>query len=520
MPVDKLDTLAAKNYVSGVDTAEEMAYPQNDQARAAMGVDSVWSGGDTGAGVTIAVLDSGIDTSNPDFPALNTSNSKDYSNYPYLDDTITNTVTGHGTHVTGSVLGRGVNSATYKGMAPSASLVFLKIGNDTTSDSSYDAAIYAIRDAVDVYHVKIITMSYGGWSQYHDGSDQISQTVDYAVSHGATVFISAGNYANKGWHYSGTIAANSTTADIPVTAASGMSSLPMNLVWFDGGIHNNLSLRYYNSSHALLASTSGSQSTSPRGTEAVATFLNTATAADTYYLQVHNSSTSSQFFHIYYNGSDPTVTFTNPDPNYTLTTPADADNAIAVGAYVTRKSWTSYTGSLYSSSQTVGQIGTFSSRGPRVDVGAPGKPDIVAPGSAIISARDPIYTPGNTNYDSFIIDNDGQNLNGSGPADYYVMQGTSMACPMAAGVGALLLSKNPALTPAQVKNALETTATDKGTVGFDNIYGWGLINASAAITSITAPVPASSSLSVELMIVGLAMLIVLFTLRRVRLSQR
>ena len=73
------------------------------------------------------------------------------------------------------------------------------------------------------------------------------------------------------------------------------------------------------------------------------------------------------------------------------------------------------------------------------------------------------------------------------------MEGTSIACPLAAGVGALLLSKNPALTPAQVKNALETTATDKGTAGFDNIYGYGLINASAAINSITPPTVAFSS---------------------------
>ncbi len=46
-------------------------------------------------------------------------------------------------------------------------------------------------------------------------------------------------------------------------------------------------------------------------------------------------------------------------------------------------------------------------------------------------------------------------------------------------------AKNSALAPAQVKNALESTATDKGTDGFDNIYGYWLINASAAINSIT-----------------------------------
>ena len=214
MPVDQLDTLSAKDYVVRMDTAEQEALPQNDQARAAMGVDSVWTGGDTGAGVTVAVLDSGIDTSNPDFPALNASNSKDYSNYPTLDDTITNTVTGHGTHVAGSLVGKGFNGPTYKGVAPDASLVFLKVGNDTTSAASSSAIIYALKAAVDIYHVKIINLSYGEWSEYHDGSDAVSQAVDYATGQGAAVFVAAGNDADKSWHYSG-IASAGLGPDIP-----------------------------------------------------------------------------------------------------------------------------------------------------------------------------------------------------------------------------------------------------------------------------------------------------------------
>ncbi len=61
-----------------------------------------------------------------------------------------------------------------------------------------------------------------------------------------------------------------------------------------------------------------------------------------------------------------------------------------------------------------------------------------------------------------------------------------MASPHAAGVAALILDKNPTWTPAQVRHALESTATDKGTTGFDNIYGWGLINALAAVNSLLA----------------------------------
>lgn len=65
-------------------------------------------------------------------------------------------------------------------------------------------------------------------------------------------------------------------------------------------------------------------------------------------------------------------------------------------------------------------------------------------------------------------------------------QGTSMASPHVAGVAALLLSVNANLTPDQVETALESTATDLGAVGKDQIFGHGLVNALAAIQSVNA----------------------------------
>ena len=58
----------------------------------------------------VAVLDSGIDTSyaGTEFPS--SFEKMDYSNYPTLDPNVANITTGHGTHVAGSVLGRGINS--------------------------------------------------------------------------------------------------------------------------------------------------------------------------------------------------------------------------------------------------------------------------------------------------------------------------------------------------------------------------------------------------------------------------
>ncbi len=60
-------------------------------------------------------------------------------------------------------------------------------------------------------------------------------------------------------------------------------------------------------------------------------------------------------------------------------------------------------------------------------------------------------------------------------------QGTSMACPHAAGVAALMLAVDPGLTPAEIEQMLESTANDLGAPGQDNIYGAGLINAFQAV---------------------------------------
>ena len=513
MPLEILNELSDVNYVVRLDTAERVLESQNYLGTQKINADDVWALSYNGTDVTIAVLDSGLDVTHNDIPTP-------VASWDYAEDdaTIANTVTGHGTHVTGSVLGRGTQSnGVYKGTAPGADLVFLKIGTDASSGAPTSAIVNAMREAADNYTADIITMSYGGWDAYHDGSSQEAQAIDYAVSQGAVVFVSAGNNANDDEHYSGNISANSSTDFIQVDVSgagidNSQTAFAYNLVWYDNtGTSNDLELEYYDSSYALLPSTNGVQSESPRGTESEYSAYDyyLATGSYTVYLKVKNNSDNSQFFHIYYDSSynypdAGTVTFNNPDSDYTISSPADADSAIAVGAYTTREYWWDFYNDRYpaTSSETVDTIATFSSRGPRVDSGAPPKPNIVAPGSAIISCRDddvyswkpPRGNLGNNYASARYIDNDGPNADnttrndGNGPADYYIMQGTSMACPMAAGIAALILEKNPSLTPAQVKQAIENTAIDEGAVGFDTTYGWGLIDALAAVGSVPSTI--------------------------------
>ncbi len=64
--------------------------------------------------------------------------------------------------------------------------------------------------------------------------------------------------------------------------------------------------------------------------------------------------------------------------------------------------------------------------------------------------------------------------------------GTSAACPVAAGVGALLMSAIPGLTPETLKQALMSTSIDIGPLGWDTDTGSGVINAATAYAFLRA----------------------------------
>lgn len=68
---------------------------------------------------------------------------------------------------------------------------------------------------------------------------------------------------------------------------------------------------------------------------------------------------------------------------------------------------------------------------------------------------------------------------------YAKLSGTSQATPCVAGVMALMLHKNPSLTPAQITEAIETTATAKPASGKNNIVGAGRIDALLAVNAVT-----------------------------------
>ncbi len=129
----------------------------------------------------------------------------------------------------------------------------------------------------------------------------------------------------------------------------------------------------------------------------------------------------------------------NNSSHNTLNAPADGDSVVAIGAVNSGKIRAS-----------------FSSVGPTFDGRI--KPDLMAMGDGTYAASN----SSNTSYRSF--------------------SGTSASCPLAAGVPALMLEKDYSLTPIQIRTILRNTADHSAAP--DNLYGWGTIDALAAMNQI------------------------------------
>ena len=199
--------------VSRIEAAVPLA-PALDTSLPSIGVDRVWNQtGLRGDGITICVIDSGIDANHSSLDDLDDINATkdpkviafyDASNSPDVTDGSTAPFDpdGHGTHVSAIAAGTGHGSPDFRyiGVAPAARLVGVKIlQNGSTSMSSGDAlrGIEWAMSNKDRFGIRILSMSFG--AQFvapgltNDGSSAMSQLCDQAAAQGLVVVAAAGN---------------------------------------------------------------------------------------------------------------------------------------------------------------------------------------------------------------------------------------------------------------------------------------------------------------------------------------
>ncbi|ARX83518.1 serine protease [Streptomyces alboflavus] len=177
----------------------------------------------------------------------------------------------------------------------------------------------------------------------------------------------------------------------------------------------------------------------------------------------------------------------------TIGDPSLADHVVSVGASVSKETWAANYGSEVTKKN---DMFNFSSRGPREDGGF--QPLVTAPGSAINTTQ--TWLPGSPVAEA------GYKL----PAGYSMLNGTSMSSPQAAGASALLLSaakqQRVDLTPAKLRTALTSTAHRipgvqayaQGTGLIDVVDAWAAVKGGAKAHEYTVKAPVDTALEQEL----------------------
>jgi serine protease AprX len=300
--------------------------------------------GYTGAGVGVAVIDSGVASWHDDLTYQGTSTlvrGQNGQRVPAFVDFVAGRTTpyddyGHGTHVSGIIAGNGYDSwGARAGIAPDAHLVSLKVldGSGRGVISNVIAALeWAVANKA-AYNIRVINLSVGAAVTESFNTDPLTLAAKRAVDAGIVVVAAAGNFGK-----------------------------------------NELGQVQYGA----------------------------------------------------------------------ITAPGNAPWVLTVGASSTE-------GTVWRSDDV---MASYSSRGPTaIDFQA--KPDLVAPGTGVVSLADPtslLYTTKS----AFLLS--GTLLLGTKP--YLSLSGTSMATPVVAGSVALMFQANPNLTPNLVKAILQYTAQE------------------------------------------------------------
>jgi serine protease AprX len=327
--------------------------------------------GVTGKGVTVAVMDTGVDFTHPDLAPAMKANVKiagigqdPLPTVPIEGIPNSDTSSGHGTHVAGDVAGRGTASGgEQKGMAYGASLVGIGTGEALSIFTALEGYDWMLENQKK-YDIRVVNNSFGTGFTPFDPMDPVSLATKKATDAGIVVVFANGN---------------------------------------DG---DEMSMNPYASAPWVIPVAAGSKSGK------VTDFSSGGIEADTVGMQFQQTEVVGE-------------------PRKPLN----------MGLY---------------------------------------HPAITATGEDVVSTRSNTTITPLTSFPE-----DSKRIPPDQLLYYHTLSGTSMASPEAAGIVALLLEANPALTPPQVRMALQITARTIPGVPFFK-QGYGYVDASAAVELVRA----------------------------------
>jgi subtilisin family serine protease len=478
---------------------QQAANPEMATALAMTGADIAQNTlGLTGAGIKVAVMDTGIDYDHPDLggcfgpgcrvftgydfvgDAFNADSSSPSYNPIATPDPFPDDCNGHGTHVSGIVGASGVVT----GVAPKVTFGAYRVfgcEGSTTADIMIAAMERALTDGM-----QVLNMSIGSsfqWPQY-----PTAQAADRLVNKGVSVVASIGNSGANGLYSAG-----APGVGRKVIGVASFDNSHVGLATFTIS-PDNTSIGYGGAAASPSAPTSG---TSPMARTGTASTANDACAAlpagslagkvalirrgtCTFHSKSLNAQNAGAIGVVLYNNVagrfSPTVAGT---PAITIPVVAISDvegvlinSRLAAGPV--DMTWTNQVGQFLN--PTGGLISSFSSYGMAPDLSL--KPDIGAPGGLIRSTY-PLELGG-----------------------YATISGTSMASPHTAGAVALLLEAKPHTPSNAVRGILQNSADpavwwgNPGLGFLDNAHrqGAGMLDIPGAILATTKVEPGKLSL--------------------------
>jgi minor extracellular serine protease Vpr len=465
----------------------------------------------TGAGVKVAVMDTGIDydhvalggsgtaqTNSPAFPntrviagrdfvgdAYNADSASPNFNQTPVPDNRPDDCQGHGTHVAGIV---GANGGGIKGVAPGVRFGSYRVfgcDGSTTEDIMLAAMEAALADDMDVLNMSIGD-AFLNWPQSVTAAGS-----DLLVRRGMVVVASIGNSGTDGVYSAGAPGVGNR-----VIGVASMDNSHVELRTFTI-TPDNTAIGYGNATAAPAAPTSGSfpmssvrPTTADDGCDAsggvpasvAGTVVLIRRGICTFHEKARNAQNAGAVGVVLFNNVAGRFAPTVAGP-VAITIPvvaiSDTEGVLIrnrLGAGPVTMTWTNQVGKF--ANATAGLASSFTSYGPTADLEV--KPDVAAPGGLIRS--------------SYVLE--------KAPEGSAVLSGTSMASPHTAGAAALVLEARPNTSPGAMRTLLQNNADPARWFGnpglgfFEPVHrqGAGMIDIPAAVLSTTSLEPSKLAL--------------------------